>query len=102
MLEAVTETSYQTIRVIQEIRDLMQHHKNQIRSQLPKIYSHDLLNTIFNHPYTKSIFVEKELGKSRITATRYLDELVNIKLMRKLKMGREVYYINTQLFELLK
>lgn len=101
MLEAVMETSYQTIRLIQEIRNLMQHYKHQIRSKLPKIYSHNLLNTIFSHPYTKSAFIEKELGNSRVTAIRYLDELTNIGLMRKLKAGREVYYVNTQLFEVL-
>jgi DNA-binding IclR family transcriptional regulator len=38
--------------------------------------------------------------KSRITATRYLDELVRIGLMTKMKLGRENYYINMQLFEL--
>jgi len=101
MLEAVLETSYQTIRIVKGIMELMQQHKHEIRNQLPKIYSHELLNIIFNHPYTKIFFVENELGKSRTTATRYLNELARIKIMQKVKIGSEVYYINTKLFEFL-
>ena len=101
ILEAVIQTSYQTIQLIHGIRDLMQHHKNQMREKLPKIYSQDLLNIIFNHPYTKVDFVEKELHKSRVTATRYLDMLANVGIMDKQKPGRQVYYINTKLFDLL-
>ncbi|WP_293356228.1 hypothetical protein [Phenylobacterium sp.] len=45
--------------------------------------------------------MERDLGVSRITATRYLDELTRIGLMRKLKLGRESYYMNTALLSLL-
>jgi len=101
ILEGIRQTSYQTIQLIRGIRDLMLHHKKQIRDQLPRVYSQDLLNIIFGHPYTKISFMEKELGVTRITATRYLNELVRIGLMSKLKVGRELYYINIQLFEFL-
>ena len=42
-----------------------------------------------------------ELNVGRITATRYLDELIRIGLLDKRKIGRENYYINTALYELL-
>ncbi len=101
VLEGIEKTAHQTTRLIQEIRGLMQHHKHKMRSELPKIYSQDLLNVIFSHPYTKIAFVERELGTTRITATRYLDELARIGLMDKVKYGRDTYYINVQLFTLL-
>jgi len=59
------------------------------------------LNVIFSHPYTKIAVLERELGLTRITATRYLNELSRIGLMDKVKLGCDVYYINTQLFALL-
>ena len=42
---------------------------------LPKIYSQDLLNLIFRHPYTKIEYVQKENGVTRLTATKYLEQL---------------------------
>ncbi|NOS88417.1 MAG: hypothetical protein HOP34_07705 [Methylococcaceae bacterium] len=44
-------------------------------------------------------FIMSELDVSRITATRYLDELIRIELLVKRKIGRENYYINTDLYE---
>jgi Fic family protein len=101
ILTGIEQTSKQTILLIQKMKDLMQSHKHKIRSELKKIYSQDLINTIFCHPYTKIEFVMRELNVSRITATRYLDKLVEIKLMNKAKIGRESYYINSELFNLL-
>ena len=79
----------------------MQDYKVRIRSELPRIYSQDLLNNIFSHPYSKIAFVERDLGVTRITATRYLNELARIGVMRKVKLGRDNYYINHALMDLL-
>lgn len=73
----------------------------EMREKLPKIYSQDLLNNIFRHPYTKIEFVISDLNVSRITATRYLEEMVKIDIVEKEKYGKENYYINTALFDLL-
>jgi Fic family protein len=101
VLEAVEQTSYQTIRLVRGIRDLMQHHKKLMREELPKIYSQDLLNNLFRHPYTKIEFVMQDLQVSRITATKYLNELVLIGLLSKHKKWKENYYLNDSLFDLL-
>jgi Fic family protein len=101
MLKGVEQTARQTVLLIQGIRDLMLTFKQKMRAELPKIYSQDLLNNLFRHPYTKMDFVMAELGVSRITATRYLDELVSIHLLIKHKKGRDNYYINTALYDLL-
>jgi Fic family protein len=102
MLDGIEHTSYRTIILIKEIKFLMQKHKDKIRSELPKIYSQDLINIIFCHPYTKIDFVVKELSVSRPTATKYLEELVKIGLMLKIKIAKDSYYINIRLFDLLK
>jgi Fic family protein len=102
ILDGVEDTSQDTIRIIQGIKRIMLSHKNTIRSKLPKIYSQDLLNNIFKHPYTKIEFVVQDLDVTRDTASRYLNELMRIGLLDKMKIGKEVYYINTELFELFK
>lgn len=100
MLEGVRQTAYQTIGIIREMKKLMLYCKQKIRSDT-KIYSQDLLNHLFSHPYTKIDFVEKELGIHRNTATKYLEELVSIQLLTKHKVGKQNFYLNDKLFELL-
>jgi|SRR5665647_305858 len=101
ILDGIEQTSLQTIQLIQGIKDLMLKHKRKMRSELPNIYGQDLLNNIFKHPYTKIDFVMTDLGVSRITATRYLDELSHIGMLNKQKFGKDNYYINTDLYNLL-
>ncbi len=79
----------------------MQHYKHKLRSELPKIYSQDLLNNLFRHPYTKTEFVMQELQIHRNTAAKYLEELVQIGLLTKHKVYKENFYLNLALFDLL-
>ena len=101
MLDGIEQTSHQTIVLIQGIKELMLQHKHRLRDELPKIYSQDLINNLFRHPYTKIEFVMSELQVSRITATRYLNELTRIGLMTKHRLGRDNYFVNDALYDLL-
>lgn len=101
MLDGVEQTSLQSIKLIDGIKAIMQKHKHKLRSDLPKIYSQDLLNNLFRHPYTKIEFVMGDLAVSRPTATRYLDELTAINIVRKHKLGKDNYYVNHELYDLL-
>ncbi|HLP15054.1 MAG TPA: Fic family protein [Bacteroidota bacterium] len=101
ILIGIEQSSVQTIRLIQGIKELMLGHKQLIREKLPKIYSQDLLNNIFRHPYTKIDFVMKDLNVSRNTAISYLEKLATIGILQKEKIWKESYYINSALFSLL-
>ncbi|OOQ58489.1 Fic family protein [Mucilaginibacter pedocola] len=102
MLNGVEQTAKETIVLIGAMRNLMQDYKIRIRKELPKIYSQDLLNNLFRHPYTKIDFLMKELIVSRLTATRYVDLLVSNGFLTKEKIGRSNFYINVPLFTLFK
>ncbi|MDA0945087.1 MAG: Fic family protein [bacterium] len=101
ILEGVYQTAHQTIQLVTGIKHLMQQHKHKIRDQRPKIYSQDLLNLLFSHPYTKIEQLEAVLNVSYRTSTRYLEALIEIDLVSKHKIGRESYYINNDLMTLL-
>ena len=79
----------------------MQQYKENIRTNLPKIYSQDLLNNLFSHPYTKIEYIINDLRVSRGTAVKYLEELVKLNLLMKQKIGRDSYYLNKSLFDVL-
>lgn len=101
MLDGVHLTAQNTLLLIQDIKKLLQETKEAVRTQCPKIYSQDLLNNLFTNPYTKIPFLVKDLNISNNTAARYLDTLVQVGLLTKEKLGRENYYLNTKLIDLL-
>ncbi len=100
ILDGVEQTSRQSVTMIRSIRALMKDYKNRMREELPKIYSQELLNNLFKYPYTKIEFVEKDLGVTRLTATKYLDLLTERGFLQKRKQGRTNYFINIPLYEL--
>jgi Fic family protein len=101
MLEGVEQTSLQTTTLTLGIKELMLSYKHKMRDEAPKIYSQDLINNLFRHPYTKIDFVVNELGVHRNTAMRYLEEAVRMGLLSKHKIGKDNFYLNDALFQLL-
>lgn len=101
MLEGIECTSRQTIWLVKRIKALMVDYKHRMREKLPKIYSQELLNNLFSHPYTKIEFIQNDLQVSRVTAGKYLDQLTAAGFLDKNKVGRHNYYINISLNELL-
>jgi len=99
MLKGVEETSKFTIKLIENIKSLMQEYKHKIRNNF-NFYSQDLLNNLFSHPYTKIEFLASDLKVSRQTAAKYLDELANNGLLKKVKIWKNNYYINEPLYKL--
>lgn len=102
MLNAVEQTAQETIVLIEAIKNLMMDYKHRIRAEYPKIYSQDLINNMFRHPYTKIEFLVKDLNVSRLTAAKYLDTLTENGFLVKEKIWRTNYYVNMPLFLLLK
>lgn len=99
MLTAVADTSEDTNRLVCAIRDLMLSYKSRLRKD-HRIYSQDLLNTLFRHPYTRIEYIVRELRVTRQTASRYLDELVESGFISKHRIGKSNFYINDPLAKL--
>ena len=100
ILKGIFFTSIETIHFISRIKILMEHYKKTIRLKLPQIYSQDLIDALFKYPYTKISFISKDLNKSRITVTKYLDKLTEYNLLKKVSKGRTNYYFNNSLIDL--
>ncbi|MEA3330363.1 MAG: HTH domain-containing protein, partial [Campylobacterota bacterium] len=102
MLDGVEQTSTETIRLIYQIDELMLKNKNEIRDKLPKIYSKDLVEILFMHPYTKIDFLVDRLSVTRKTASKYLKELEQIGILETIQIKNSKFFINVELFTLLK
>jgi predicted transcriptional regulator len=69
---------------------------------LPKrTFSKELIELIFEQPYCKIRFVEKAGIAKRLTATKYLRDLEKAELVRAVKKGKELIFINRPLWSLL-
>ena len=86
--------------MIQKIKNLMDEYVNKIRETYPKMYSKDLVENLFKHPYTKIDFVMNDLQVSKPTATQYLNKLIQLGLLKKDKRWKTYYYINERLYNL--
>lgn len=100
MLEAISSTAQQTLQLIEGMRALMADYKRRLREHPSIRYSQDLLNNLFRHPYTRIEFLQTELGVTRQTAAKHLDQLAAAGFVEKQQLGRNNYYINTPLVAL--
>lgn len=100
MLKGVAHTATTTLSLVEGLRSQMASVKQRMRSELPKLYSQDLLNNLFRHPYTRIDYVVQDLKVTRQTAAKYLDTLAECGFVTKHQAGRSNYYINSNLVRL--
>ena len=102
ILKGIEETSKNTIELIKQIQSEMESFKEEFMVKLPKIYSDELLYSLFFEVYTRINYIEDRCGVTRQTATNYLNQLNDAGLLEYEKVGRESIYKNTRLIELLR
>ncbi len=98
MLKAVESTAQQTFEQVNRILALMEEVRERVQREAESIYSKDLVEAIFMQPYTKIAFLVEAGIAKRQTASRYLQTLAAMGILREEQVGREKYYINDALF----
>ena len=100
-ITGVEETAIWTTAKIAAISDLAGHTADFVRAMLPKIYSHELINLIFQLPYCRiSDLTEAGIAK-RQTASLYLKQLVDIGVLTEAETTKEKLFIHPRLLQLL-
>ena len=101
MLQAVKNTSEWTIAKIDSIRQLHEHTIEYIKTHADKIYSRELVDVIFEQPYSRiSNLVDKGIAK-RQAASTYLKKLVEIGILEEMNIGKEKLFLHPKLLQLL-
>lgn len=103
VLKAVEVTSKETLELITSITALMEATTEKAKLGLPSTsYSKELIELIFENPYTKiEHLVNRGLAERR-TASKYLKQLEEIGILESYKAGKEILFINKGLYEVLK
>ena len=101
MLQGVEETAAWTTEKIAAIRRLSEDTREFVRSRLPKIYSQDLADVLFEQPYCRIGNVVDAGIVERQAASRYLKALAQVGILSERKVGREKLFVHSRLLELL-
>lgn len=101
MLDMVEQSAKQDRKRILKIEELMARIGREIQTQLPKVYSKDLLEILFRLPYTKRQFLaEAGLGTLK-TVGNYLQELEQAGFLKSEQVGKEKLYLNVDLLKII-
>ncbi len=102
ILKGIEDTARWTVEKIEAIKHLSLVTKEYIQQQLPQIYSRELVDLLFEQPYTRISNLEKAGIAKRQTASKYLKELCDIGVLQELNVGRDKLFIHPKLMELLR
>ena len=102
MLEGIEQTATKQVQLINDIKELMDNTKEKLKAELPKIYSKDLLEVLFIHPYTKIDMLVDNLELHRDTASKHLKAMEKIGILNSVQIKNTKFYVNVKLFELLQ
>ena len=102
VLRAVESTAETTVLKIEAIGDLMTQMIEEARLKLPKrSFSKELIEQLFVRPYCKIRHLEEAGLGNRVSASRYLHDLTEARLVAKVKSGKEILFVNERLVKLL-
>lgn len=101
MLEAVKQTAAITLNKVNSIFESYLSVIDKVKSEAPDIYSHELIEVIFNQPYCKIAILEEKKIASRNTASKYLRRLESLGILEAEQVGRETLYKNKILIGIL-
>lgn len=101
MLHAITDTAKWTTKKIAAARKLIEHTTDYVRVSVPKIYSYELVQLIFEQPYCRiNNLVDTGLAK-RQTASVYLKQLCDIGVLEEIQSGKEKMFVHPKLIQLM-
>ena len=72
-----------------------------IKQELPKIYSHELLQVLFEQPYCRIANLTDKNIVQRQTASSYLKQLADIGVVTEVTTGKEKLFVHTKLMRLM-
>ena len=102
MLDMVETTAKKSLTKLKEVISLMEATAENIKTEIPKVYSKDLIEIIFRFPYTKRQFlIDAGLGTLK-TVGNYLISLEKKGYLKSTKVGKEKLYLNHKLMKILE
>ncbi|MGI4874244.1 MAG: Fic family protein [Janthinobacterium lividum] len=100
LLQAVEVTAHATLAQVTALQTLRQDTYEHVRTLLPNAPPRELTDLLISYAYVKIQTLITAGVAQRQTSSAYLKVLAKAGLLRSLKMGRDIYYINHRLLDL--
>jgi Fic family protein len=101
MLTAFCEQAKDSTDTLLKIKNLHEFLKRKIRTELPKIYSRDLIDIIFSKPIITPTAYAEAMDVTYQTGSTHLKSLEKVGIMSSFKYSRYLFFTNNALLELL-
>jgi len=101
ILQVIEESAGWTNQKIRSIREYREEVKKDLKLKVPKIYSNELLDVLFEQPYCQIADLVRMGIAKRQSASVYLKKLVEIGLLTEERVGRSVLFIHEKYRNLL-
>ncbi len=102
ILKGIESTALETIQQVDRINTLFEKTVEIAKKAEPRIYSKELIETLFAHPYCKIEFLVRDLGVERKAASRYLQAMEKAGILKSEVIWKQTLYINTKLYDILR
>jgi Fic family protein len=99
MLDALLYQAEKSTQLLLTIKKLHDTTKRLVREKLPKIYSRDLIDAIFNQPFMTPTRYGRVMRVSYQTGSKHLKQLEKIGVMKSVKLGRYLLFANVELMK---
>ena len=94
ILEVIEESAQWTNQKIRSIREYREEVKKDLKIKVPKIYSNELLDVLFEQPYCQIADLVSAGIAKRQSASVYLKKLVEVGLLAEERVGRSALFIH--------
>ena len=94
ILEVIEESAEWTNQKIRSIREYREEVREELKIKVPKIYSNELLDVLFEQPYCQIADLVSAGIAKRQSASVYLKKLVEIGLLAEERVGRSALFIH--------
>ena len=101
MLTAFEVQARNSTDMLLKIKNLHEELKRKIRNEVPKIYSRDLIDVIFNLPIITPTAYAEKMGVTYQTGSTHLKSLEKIGVMSSFRYSRYLFFANSALLTLL-
>lgn len=101
ILIGIEKTSYFTLDLLEKISTSLESTLGRVKREKQNPVPKEVIELIYEQPYCKTEFIVNHQIGARKAAERYLKELVRLKILQPVKIGKEVIYLNLALFSIL-
>lgn len=101
MLQGFYLQAKETKETLKKVTSLHKALKEKIKNEHKKIYSADLLEALFSYPVITPTRLALEMNIHYTTASKYLMQLYEAKILDSVKAGRNHFFVNNKLVSIL-